>query len=189
MSRGWRCCSPGCGISGTEQRKGSEVLAEAVLSFEVREGISREILQPAIEGVDGILGLERSQAHGTTVHDLDGKLRSRRPKNSIPVALRFTGPLDLTVLRRSLTEIVRRHESLRTSFRWEGGEAHLVISDGWSIQVLQSELTLLYAAFAKGRPSPLMSTIARNFETLLARITADPDVRLSRLREMVQENA
>jgi hypothetical protein len=110
-------------------------------------------------------------------------------KNSIPVALRFTGPLDLTVLRRSLTEIVRRHESLRTSFRWEGGEAHLVISDGWSIQVLQSELTLLYAAFAKGRPSPRMSTIARNFETLLARITADPDIRLSRLREMVQENA
>jgi len=143
-------------------------------------------------------------------------------KNSIPVPLRFTGPLDLTVLRRSLTEIVRRHESLRTSFRWDGGEAHLVIappaelplpvidlaalpekrrtelldrliaehaghefdmtrgplfiaqvlrlddrdhalllnvhhiiSDGWSIQVLQSELTLLYAAFAKGRPSPL----------------------------------
>jgi hypothetical protein len=34
-----------------------------------------------------------------------------------------------------------------------------------------------------------MSKIARNFESLLARITADPDVRLSRLREMVQENA
>jgi len=143
-------------------------------------------------------------------------------KNSIPVALRFTGPLDLTVLRRSLTEIACRHESLRTSFRWEGGEAHLVIAppaelplpvvdlaalpeeqrtellnrliaeharrefdmtrgplfiaqvvrldgrdhtlllnvhhiiaDGWSVQVLRSELTLLYASFAKGRPSPL----------------------------------
>src|SRR5436309_1916035 len=49
-------------------------------------------------------------------------------KNSIPVVLRFTGPLDLTLLRRSLTEIACRHESLRTSFRWEGGEAHLVIA-------------------------------------------------------------
>jgi len=143
-------------------------------------------------------------------------------RNSIPVPLRFTGPLDLAVLRRSLTEIVRRHESLRTSFRWDGGEAQLVIappaelplpvvdlaalpeahrmelldrliaehaghefdmtrgplfvaqvlrldgrdhalllnvhhiiSDGWSVQVLQSELMLLYAAFAKGHPSPL----------------------------------
>ena len=34
-----------------------------------------------------------------------------------------------------------------------------------------------------------MSTIARDFEALLARIAADPDVRLSRLREMVQENS
>src|SRR6185369_12263795 len=49
-------------------------------------------------------------------------------KNCIPVALRFTGPLDLTALRRSLTEIVRRHESLRTSFRWVGGEAHIVLA-------------------------------------------------------------
>jgi hypothetical protein len=143
-------------------------------------------------------------------------------KNSIPVPLRLTGPLDLTVLRRTLTEIVRRHESLRMSFYWENGEArlaiappaevplpivdlaalpeerrtelldqrivehrghqfdmtrgplfiaqilrladrdhalllnvHHLVSDGWSIQVLQSELTLLYAAFAKGEPSPL----------------------------------
>lgn len=143
-------------------------------------------------------------------------------RNSIPVAFRFTGPLDLTVLRSSLTEIFRRHESLRSSFRWESGEAHLVIappdelpvpvvdlaalpeerrtelrdrligehaghefdmargplfiaqvlrlgdqehalllnahhlvSDGWSMYVLQSELVALYAAFARGRPSPL----------------------------------
>jgi hypothetical protein len=39
--------------------------------------------------------------------------------------------------------------------------------------------------FTPGR----MSTIARNFETLLTRIAADPDIRLSRLRAMVQENA
>jgi hypothetical protein len=143
-------------------------------------------------------------------------------KNSIPVALRFTGPLDPGALFRSLTEIVRRHESLRTSFRWEAGEAHLavappaelpvpvvdlaalpearrtelrdrliaehaghefdmargplfiaqllrlddrdhalllnvhhLIADGWSVQVLQSELMLLYAASVQGRPSPL----------------------------------
>jgi hypothetical protein len=142
--------------------------------------------------------------------------------NSIPSALRIEGRIDLAALRRSLTEIVRRHESLRTSFRWEAGEAYLVlappaevplpvidlatlpegirtrvqqrllsqhvghvfdmargplfiaevlrlgpndhvllmnvhhlVSDGWSIQVLQRELMVLYAAFSQGRPSPL----------------------------------
>ncbi len=144
-------------------------------------------------------------------------------KNSIPNSLRITGQIDLSVIRRSLTEIVRRHESLRTSFRWENGEAFLVIapppselpvpiidltalpeevreellrrltaahadyefdmargplfvaqilrlgdqdqallmntshliSDGWSLQVLQRELMTLYGAFLQGRPSPL----------------------------------
>ncbi|HKH43684.1 MAG TPA: condensation domain-containing protein [Thermoanaerobaculia bacterium] len=148
---------------------------------------------------------------------LDGVTR-----NSIPLSLRIAGAVDLTALRRTLMEIARRHESLRTSFRLEGGEAYLVlappaevplptidlsalpverkaermrrlmsehackefdmargplfiarllrlgsqenvlllnthhlISDGWSIQVLQRELMVLYAAFAQGRPSPL----------------------------------
>jgi amino acid adenylation domain-containing protein/non-ribosomal peptide synthase protein (TIGR01720 family) len=36
---------------------------------------------------------------------------------NIPAALRVRGPLDLGVLARSLSEVVRRHESLRTAFR------------------------------------------------------------------------
>ena len=50
-----------------------------VLGFELREGIPRGILQAAIEGVDGVLGLQRCQAHGTIAHDVDGKLSARRP--------------------------------------------------------------------------------------------------------------
>lgn len=59
-------------------------------------------------------------------------------KNSIPFPLRFLGPLDLAVLRRCLTELVRRHESLRTSFRWEGGAAYLVVApaDGLPVPVI-----------------------------------------------------
>src|SRR5690349_10815490 len=33
-----------------------------------------------------------------------------------PLAVRLQGPLDIAVLRRSLDEIVRRHEGLRTTF-------------------------------------------------------------------------
>lgn len=143
-------------------------------------------------------------------------------KNCIPSALRITGPFELGALRRSLLEVVRRHESLRSSFRWQDGEVYLVlsppptepypiidlsalpeerreellrrltnehaahefdmergplfiaqivrlgdqdhallmnlhhlISDGWSIQVLQRELMILYGSFLQGRPSPL----------------------------------
>jgi non-ribosomal peptide synthetase component F len=146
----------------------------------------------------------------------------RVERNSLPSALMVEGPLDFTALRRTLAEIVRRHESLRTSFDWQGGEAYLIIvppgevplpvidlaslpeerrmavldqmialnanhefdmrrgplfiarivrlgerqhallmnthhliSDGWSLQVFQRELFLLYTGFTHGRPSPL----------------------------------
>jgi hypothetical protein len=36
--------------------------------------------------------------------------------NSTPLALRLTGGLDVEAMRRSLTELIRRHESLRTTF-------------------------------------------------------------------------
>ncbi|HYH82072.1 MAG TPA: condensation domain-containing protein, partial [Longimicrobium sp.] len=47
---------------------------------------------------------------------------------NIPAALRFTGALDVDALERSLGEIVRRHESLRTVFREVDGGAVQVIA-------------------------------------------------------------
>jgi non-ribosomal peptide synthetase component F len=154
--------------------------------------------------------------------------------NNLPAAFRLKGPVDLAAFRRALAEVVRRHESLRTSFRRAGGDGgdhgearlaiappgevplplvdltalpetaalpgearaatlrrliaehaghafdvwrgplfvaqavrlgprehaflvnvHHLVADGWSIQVLQRELILIYDAFAQGRPSPL----------------------------------
>ncbi|HEX2202014.1 MAG TPA: non-ribosomal peptide synthase/polyketide synthase [Longimicrobium sp.] len=138
------------------------------------------------------------------------------------VPLRLTGGLDVDALERAVGEVVRRHETLRTTFRETGdgpeqvvapfagfrlpaddlsglGEAardadfrlvstqvlrggydlrkgplfrarlvrmapddhvllmglHHAVSDGWSIDVLTREVTTLYAAFARGEPSPL----------------------------------
>ncbi len=45
----------------------------------------------------------------------------------IPIALALQGPLDVDALARTLTEIVRRHESLRTTFTAGDGEPQQVI--------------------------------------------------------------
>ena len=52
---------------------------------------------------------------------------------NIPAAVRLKGPLNLAALERSLNEIVKRHESLRTTF----GEV-----DGRPTQVIAPTLTI-----------------------------------------------
>ncbi|MBV8858951.1 MAG: amino acid adenylation domain-containing protein [Acidobacteria bacterium] len=150
------------------------------------------------------------------------QLEPGSPAYHIPVAVRMSGRLDRDALVRSLSEVVRRHEALRTSFVLEDGRPvqvvgeacevalpledishlpegereaesvrlskaearvpfdlghgpllrakllrlsaeehvllltmHHIVSDGWSVGLLQREVAALYEAFAAGRPSPL----------------------------------
>ncbi|MDI1433382.1 non-ribosomal peptide synthetase [Polyangium sorediatum] len=48
---------------------------------------------------------------------------------NMPSAIRLRGALDVEALSRSLSEIVRRHESLRTTFAVQGDDARQVIHD------------------------------------------------------------
>jgi len=144
------------------------------------------------------------------------------PYYNIPSVYRLTGHFSPEVFKRTIQEIVRRHESLRTTFSSERGEPlqivsprlevdvplidldglsdherereamrlaqeeaqtpfdlavgplfrsrvvrigvrdhlifltlHHIIADGWSMAVLTREIAALYAAFLKGKPSPL----------------------------------
>ncbi|MCP4661299.1 MAG: amino acid adenylation domain-containing protein, partial [bacterium] len=150
------------------------------------------------------------------------QLEPGSPMYNMASALRLSGRLDAAVLARSLNEIIRRHEALRTRFTNVGGRPvqviaralelvlaevdlrglvpqareaearqlataearrpfdlsrgpllraivvrlageeyvvlftmHHIVSDGWSMGVLIRELTVLYAAFSEGNPSPL----------------------------------
>ncbi|MCP4662085.1 MAG: amino acid adenylation domain-containing protein, partial [bacterium] len=56
------------------------------------------------------------------------QLQPASPAYNIPSAVRVSGPLDRAVLARSLNEIVRRHEALRTSFMSVGGQPVQVIA-------------------------------------------------------------
>ncbi|MCP4658327.1 MAG: amino acid adenylation domain-containing protein, partial [bacterium] len=59
------------------------------------------------------------------------QLEPRNPEYNIPAAVAIAGPLRLAVLRRSLDELVRRHETLRTHFeqRAENGEEPVQLID------------------------------------------------------------
>jgi thioesterase domain-containing protein len=55
------------------------------------------------------------------------RLRPGSPAYHLPAALRLTGQLDAAVAERSLREVVRRHEALRTVFRTVGGQLIQVV--------------------------------------------------------------
>ncbi|AGC45639.1 amino acid adenylation domain-containing protein [Myxococcus stipitatus DSM 14675] len=56
------------------------------------------------------------------------QLEPGRATYNMPAAIRVTGPLDVETFERCVTEMLRRHEVLRTTFHTSGGEAFQVIA-------------------------------------------------------------
>ncbi|MCA1612827.1 MAG: condensation domain-containing protein [Acidobacteria bacterium] len=73
---------------------------------------------------------------------------------NVPAALRLEGRLSVETLERTLSEIVRRHEVLRTTFRVVDGRAEQVVRDAWSWDLLVADLS--------GWPQRLREAEARN---------------------------
>jgi amino acid adenylation domain-containing protein/non-ribosomal peptide synthase protein (TIGR01720 family) len=59
---------------------------------------------------------------------------------NIPAALRLRGPLDVAALERALTEMVRRHEVLRTTFRADAGVPVQVVAEPFAFAIPVEEL-------------------------------------------------
>ena len=62
---------------------------------------------------------------------------------NIPAAVRLSGDLDLEALERALTEIARRHETLRTTFTLTGGEPCQQIAPPRSVSIPMTDLSRL----------------------------------------------
>src|SRR6185503_13633099 len=61
------------------------------------------------------------------------QLEPGSPAYNIPAALRLTGKLDTDALRGAFDKLVRRHESLRTTFAARDGEPIQVIAPSLSV--------------------------------------------------------
>jgi amino acid adenylation domain-containing protein len=90
---------------------------------------------------NGALPLSLAQ-EGIWVHD---QFEPHNPLYNIPRAWRLKGPLQVAALQRSLNEIVRRHESQRTTFAIQGERPVQVIAKSLHIPIARYDLTSLPA--------------------------------------------
>ncbi len=74
------------------------------------------------------------------------QLARNTPLFNMPSALRVEGPLDVEALQRSLREVVRRHEALRTTFTAEDGIPRQVVHPYEDFEVSLVDLTGLEPA-------------------------------------------
>jgi acyl carrier protein len=74
------------------------------------------------------------------------QLEPGSPLYNCPGAARLHGSLDVNALEQSLNEIIRRHESLRTSFANVAGQPSQVISDEWQLRLDVEDISALGAA-------------------------------------------
>ncbi|MGV0804437.1 amino acid adenylation domain-containing protein [Mycolicibacterium setense] len=104
------------------------------------------------------------------------QLEGPSPIYNMAVALRVTGRLDTDALGQALTDVVERHESLRTVFRSVGGVPEQVVmpaeeadcgwrvidADGWSATELHEAIGAMAGqAFELSREIPLRATLLR----------------------------
>src|SRR5690349_4922801 len=85
----------------------------------------------------GLAPLSYAQQRLWFIHQLD----PTSPAYNIPLAVRLTGKLDLVALRATLTESVRRHEALRTTFTVSAGQPQQIIHPPSELELPVTDLT------------------------------------------------
>jgi amino acid adenylation domain-containing protein len=122
-----------------------EGLAENI-DAQLRAGNTLKPSRPTRVARDGALRLSYAQQRLWFIHQLD----PRSPAYNVPLAVRLTGHLDVTALSATLTEVVRRHESLRTTFAVHDDQPRQVIHPPAPLNLAITDLTDLEAAEREG---------------------------------------
>jgi amino acid adenylation domain-containing protein len=105
----------------------------------------------------GPLPLSFSQQRLWFLHQLE----PQSPAYNLPFALRLTGGLDTEALQRSLDELLRRHESLRTTFTSHEGRPVQVIAPSLRLPLALADLSSLPASEREQAISQRLSEEAR----------------------------
>ncbi|HYP40298.1 MAG TPA: SDR family NAD(P)-dependent oxidoreductase, partial [Chloroflexia bacterium] len=130
----------------------AQIVARLREAFQVNLPLRSVFESPTVEGlaasIEALKAEERTAAPPILPAPRDGHLPLSYPQQqqwfldqlalgnpiyNVPVALRITGSIDAAVLERVLSEIVRRHEVLRTTFS---------VADGQPVQVIAPALAL-----------------------------------------------
>jgi amino acid adenylation domain-containing protein len=110
------------------------------------------------------------------------QLEPHNPFYNNPSAVRLTGELDQRALQLTLTEIVRRHEILRTTFRVVDGTAVQVVAEPYIVQLPQIDLSDLPDVEA------VVQQLARAEASRPFDLTRGPLVRLTLLKIAPREH-
>ena len=83
------------------------------------------------------------------------------PLYNSPIAVRMEGPLDAMVLEQAINRIIRRHETLRTSFDLQNGQPVQLVAPSLTLQLPVSDLSSLPPASGEAEARRLAADEAR----------------------------
>ena len=89
------------------------------------------------------------------------QMMPQNPFYNMPYALRLAGELDVLALQRSLNEIIRRHETLRTSFQTVDGQATQFIASTFELTLAVIDLQSLPKVEGEHKARELASEMAQ----------------------------
>jgi amino acid adenylation domain-containing protein len=119
----------------------ARTLGDLALSVEAQMRIARGLQAPPLKPVSRERELPLSSAQ-QRLWFLD-QMEPDSPLYSIPTAVRLSGTLDVAALERTFGELLRRHESLRTTFDAVDGLPVQIISDTCELPLQLLDLSVL----------------------------------------------
>ena len=139
----------------------TQVMSRVRRAFNIELPVRSLFVTPTVRGLAVTIAQELNERRGLTVAPLTAVDRSSelplsyaqqrlwfldqlQPGSALynlPVAVSLSGPLNIAALERTLTEIVRRHEVLRTSFPEQRGKAKQVIAEAVEFKLSVLDLT------------------------------------------------
>jgi amino acid adenylation domain-containing protein len=115
---------------------------------------------------------------------------------NVPLAVRFNGQLSVDTLEKCLTEIVRRHEILRTHFVTEKGEACQVVAPATAVEIPIVDLSSFSEREQQARVKTLLADVEassfdlssdRLFRTLLLKLDEEEFVLAFTMHHIVSD--